>query len=190
MTKAWLGFVRYSDDIRKPPIGWKIIKFFLGSDIVHAFIIYLENDELWVYQTSESVFQRIPFLDRVKDTKCDFFLLPGDAGKGRAYSLNQLGKFYDYTGVVPLGIAGLAEQLLNLLLKPFGFKRKLKVIVYDSDFNMKSMYYCTEPCIEAMLAMGIKLPQWWDNAEIGPPLLYQYAMENFLQDSFGSELKK
>lgn len=182
--KYYLGFL----DIQKSTkfdIGWEIIAAAQDSRLVHTFMVYELPEGLTVYETTNAFFDKQPLESRISTADVRLFELPGDATKALAFSEELLKKrtFYDYFGVVSLGLALFVERAVNLLAYPFrklfGIKKPIKIPFTSNPLNMKRAEFCSESCIETMYRSIKDLPFQIAASTVGPSQLYfDYILPN------------
>lgn len=184
IQKFWIGLV----DISKSPLhqqdfGSRIISFVSGSPLVHTFLVFQNDPEKnpIVYQTTNSVYERITLDKRMIDSDCFFYEIETcKALKLEEACIKILNSKYDYSGMLGIGLLLMAERVLNFifykLIKWLSIKDlNPEVIVIGNPIHLKRSYFCSEVIVE--LCRRVKLdifPDWWDASSISPAFMNKY----------------
>jgi hypothetical protein len=185
--KLCIGVVDVSNAKGSRPLGWDIIRWFQDSPYVHCFMVYNGQDGAVVYETTEYAFERRMLSSRMSGTPCRFWVASGDVAEAMATSVNAVGSFYDYTGIVGLGVMLAAERLMNWIIWPLGWLmqklnagqiEKVRLAFIGNPYHLRSMFFCSESCVEALMAGGVELPTWWIGENVTPRMLVEYMQQH------------
>ena len=181
IEKVGIGFVDTTGATGKLPLGWRVIEWFQNSPIVHCFMVYKIDGVPWVYETTETTFQRRPLTERVAGTPVHLFDLEitttqADMAHTAADAL--MGSIYDYSGIAGLGLMLLTERVMNWLSWPVRKLFKLddaRLVWINNPWHMQAAYFCSESVIKQLSSARYPLPEWWTNGEfITPRQLFVY----------------
>lgn len=162
---SYIGFVIYDPTkVKSAPLGWKVIRWFQSSNYVHVFMMFEEEDGEWVYETSETIYQRISKKQRFSGTTIQLFKIKGlnyDSALGHCKKM--LGIPYDYPGILGLGLFLLLQKIVNWiswpLRKVYGLDEL--VVKFENPLQLPQAVYCAESCLMALIAGGFKEFEGW-----------------------------
>lgn len=196
MTKleVYVGFVNADKQLlqRKEPAGWKIIRWFQGSPLVHTFMAFRELDEkIWVYETSETLYHRVTFEERSEGTPLKMFLIDdADYAAAQSYCRSKLGTPYDYPAVLGLGLFYLLEKLMNILVWPLQKYLKMPKIVlkFENPYDVPQLLFCSQSVVECLqVATGRQLITELicnSSGALNPQMLYEYLRKHYNEVNF------
>lgn len=185
--RFYLGFVEATSQ-RVEPIGWKIIRWFQDSPIVHCFMAFeIPNKGLMVYETTETTYQKRSYSERSQGCKIRLFELKGNAGKAFSYCEALLGTPYDYPGIAFLGLILFTERLVNWIAWPLlklaslfnpGATPMLSFAVVGNPYHLQQFMFCSEAAYHACSIAGFPVPRWWLGESITPRQFYRFMKDS------------
>lgn len=167
MKQVYIGFVNADPALlgRKEPFGWKIIRWFQRSPIVHTFMVFQDGITApLVYETTETVYDWTTLADRASGTPLILYRIEGLAyDRALSYCVMMLDTPYDYVSLIRLGITLLIKRLTGINLR------------FGKSLNPPQLLYCAEAVVNALHAGGIKVEQMLGLDDPTPPKLLLFA---------------